>query len=103
MLLVSERTRELSVRMALGARRAQVIGLVLSGAGRLLAAGIAAGLLLTVATARVFRAVLFGVSPVNGPTLSAAVAVLALVSLGAAAVPAWRAATIDPHEAMRAD
>jgi putative ABC transport system permease protein len=103
MLLVSERTRELSVRMALGARRAQVIGLVLGGAGRLLAAGIAAGLLLTVAMARVFRTVLFGVSPVDGPTLSAAVGVLALVGLGAAAVPAWRAATIDPNEAMRAD
>jgi putative ABC transport system permease protein len=103
MLLVSERTRELSVRMALGARRAQVVGLVLGGAGRLLAAGIAAGLLLTAAMARIFRTVLFGVSPVNGPTLSAVVAVLALVALGAAAVPAWRAATIDPNEAMRAD
>jgi putative ABC transport system permease protein len=102
MLLVSERTRELSVRIALGARRAQVIGLVLSGAGRLLAAGIAAGLLLTAAIARVLRSVLFGVSPLNGATLSAAVFTLALVGLVAAALPAWRAATIDPSEAMRA-
>jgi predicted permease len=103
MLLVSERTRELSVRIALGARRSQVVRLVLTGAGRLLAGGIAAGLLLTVAVARVLRAVLFGVSPVNGLTLSAAVFALALATLAAAAVPAWRAAAIDPIEAMRAE
>ena len=103
MLVVSQRTREMGVRMALGAAPAQVVGLVFAGAGRLLAGGIGAGLALTVAATRVMRAALFGVSPLDGPTLAAAVLVLAGVALGAAVVPARRAASIDPIEAIRAE
>ena len=89
--------------MALGAAPRQVVGLVLAGAGRLLAGGVMAGLALTFAAARVLRAALFGVSPMDGPTLGAAVIVLAGVTIVAAFVPARRAAAIDPIEAIRAE
>jgi macrolide transport system ATP-binding/permease protein len=69
----------------------------------LLAGGVAAGLALTVAAASVLQAALFGVSPMDGPTLGAAVLVLAGVTLVAAFVPARRAASIDPIEAIRAE
>jgi putative ABC transport system permease protein len=102
MLLVSERSRELGVRMALGAAPRQVVGLVMSGAARLLAIGVAAGLVLTIAAARVLQAALFGVTALDGATLATAILVLAAVTLIATALPARRAAAIDPIEAMRA-
>ena len=103
MLLVSERTRELGVRMALGAAPAQVLGLVAAGAGRLVATGVALGLALTFAGTRVLTAMLFGVSPLDTPTLAFAVAAFGAVACVAAAVPAVRAARIDPIEAIRAN
>jgi putative ABC transport system permease protein len=103
MLWVAERSRELGVRMALGAAPRQVVGLVVAGAARLLVGGVAAGLVLTLAVARVLQAVLFGVTALDGPTLAAAVLVLAAVALLATALPARRAAAIDPIEAMRAE
>ena len=99
-LVISERVRELGVRIALGARPARVVALVVSGAGRLLAAGAGTGLLLTLAAGRVLRAALFGLSPMDTPTLAGSVA---LVALAGAAVPAFRAATIDPIAAMRTE
>lgn len=102
-LLVSERWRELGVRIALGATSGQVVGLVLASAGRLLAGGIILGLVLSVGVERLLRSVLFGVDPLDALTLAAAVGTLAVVALVAAAVPARRAAAIDPIEAMRAD
>jgi ABC-type antimicrobial peptide transport system permease subunit len=103
MLLVAERTREMGVRMALGAAPRAIVRHVVAGAGRLVAAGIVAGLMLTLALARVLRALLFGVSPLDAPALGAAVTVLAIVALLAAIVPARRAASIDPIDAMRAE
>ena len=102
-LLVSERSRELGVRMALGAAPRQMVGLVLAGAARLLTGGIVAGLILSVAAARALQSVLFGVSPLDALTLTAAVVALGAVALAAAVVPARRAAAIDPIGAMRAE
>jgi putative ABC transport system permease protein len=103
MLSVSERAREIGVRLALGAAPAQVVGLIIAGAGRLLAAGVAIGLALMVAAARVLQAALFGVSPLDGATLGAVVLVLAAVTLVAAIVPAQRAASIDPIQTIRGE
>jgi putative ABC transport system permease protein len=103
MLLVSERTREMGVRMALGAAPSEVARLVFAGAGRLLVTGVAVGLIPTAAAGRVLRAVLFGVSPMDGVALGGALLVLAIVTLAAAAVPARRAASLDPIEAIRTE
>lgn len=100
-LIVSARSREIGVRIALGANRVQIMRLVFAGAAQLLVAGIAAGLLLTFGAERLIKSVLFGVSPLDALTLTAAVALLAAVSLLAAFLPARRAASIDPLEAMR--
>jgi predicted permease len=102
-LLVSERARELGVRLALGATTRQVVGLVLGGAARLMAGGIGAGLILTFAVARVLRTVLFGVDPLDVLTLTAALATLIAFALAAAVLPARRAAAIDPIETLRAE
>ena len=103
MLVVSERAREMAVRLAIGAAPRQVIGLVMSGAGRLLAGGIVLGIVLTAAADRVLRGVVFGVSPLDIRALAAAAVTLALVSLVAVAGPALKAARIAPIEALRGD
>ena len=100
-LVVTARTREIGVRIALGASRTQIMRLIFTGAARLLAAGIVVGLALTLAAERLIKSALFGVSPLDALTLAAAVAVLAAVSMLAAFIPARRAASIDPLEAMR--
>ncbi len=102
-LLVTARTREIGVRVALGARRGQIVRLVLSGAVRLLGAGVVIGLGLTLVAQRLLKTVLFGVSPLDGLTLVGAIVVLAAASTLAAFLPARRAAAIDPLEAMRGE
>jgi ABC-type antimicrobial peptide transport system permease subunit len=103
MLIVSERTREIAVRLAIGAAPGQVIAFVMAGAGRLLAGGIVLGIALTVAADRVLRGVLFGVSPLDAPALAAAALTLAIVSAIAVAGPALKAARIAPIDALRTD
>jgi putative ABC transport system permease protein len=100
-LIVTARTREIGVRIALGANRMQIMRLIFSGAARLLIAGTVVGLALTLGAERLIKSVLFGVSPLDAWSLAAAVAVLATVSMLAAFLPARRAASIDPLEAMR--
>jgi putative ABC transport system permease protein len=102
-LIVSARTREVGVRIALGASTPQIMQLVFAEAGKMVAGGILLGLVLTLAAESVIKTVIFGVSPLDAVTLAAAVAVLCVVSALAAFLPARRAAAIDPLDAMRAE
>jgi putative ABC transport system permease protein len=100
-LVVTARTREIGVRIALGANRMQIMRLIFAGAAQLLIGGIVVGLVLTLGAERLIKSVLFGVNPMDALTLAAAVAVLVIVSILAAFLPAKRAASIDPLDAMR--
>ena len=100
-LVVTARTREIGVRIALGAGRGQIMRLIFAGAGRLLAAGILLGLALTTGAERLIKSVLFGVSPLDALTLGEGVLVLVTVTTIAAFLPARRAAEIDPLDAIR--
>jgi predicted permease len=102
-MAVTARTREIGVRIALGASPTGIMQLVFAGALRMLAAGIVLGLALTLAAERAIKTVLFGVSPLDALTLASAIAVLCAVSALAAFIPAQRAAGIDPLTAIRAE
>jgi predicted permease len=101
--VVTARTREFGVRMALGASRSAVMRLVVMQGLFTVAAGLAAGLLAAVATTRVIAGFLFGVSPLDPATFGAVPAVLLLVALAACWVPARRATKVDPMAALRTD
>jgi putative ABC transport system permease protein len=103
MLVVSERSREMAVRLAIGAAPMELIRLVMAGAGRLLAGGIVVGVALTAAADRLLRGVLFGVSPLDTTALAAAAGTLALVALVAVAGPALKASRIAPVEALKGE
>lgn len=103
MLVVTARRREIGVRMALGADGGRIMCLVLAGAARLLATGVGLGLGMTIVAERLLNTVLFGVSPLDPWALAGAVGLLTGVSLVAAALPARRAASIDPLDAIRSE
>jgi macrolide transport system ATP-binding/permease protein len=100
---VAQRTREIGVRIALGAQRTTVYGLILKEAGGLTAIGIAAGLVCSVAAATLIRSLLFGTQAWDAGTLGAVAAVLALSALLASYIPARRAASVNPVEALRSE
>jgi putative ABC transport system permease protein len=100
---VAQRTSEIGVRMALGARMEQVAGMVVRQSGQLAALGVALGLILAVASTRVLASLLYGVSPVDPLSLAAVAALLVAVALGASYLPARRAARVDPMVALRAE
>jgi putative ABC transport system permease protein len=100
---VTQRRREIGVRMALGATRRDVLRLVLARALRIIAAGLIVGLAGAAGLSRVLRTFLFGVTPTD-PLVFAGVALLLLaVGLVAAWLPARRATRIDPWAAVRAE
>ena len=98
---VARRTRELGLRMALGADPARLRAMVLAQVGRMTLAGGAAGLVGAVVLARVARSMLYEVAGLPPAVIAAAVLALALVALSAGLVPAHRAACVDPMEALR--
>jgi predicted permease len=100
---VSRRTHEIGVRLALGASRADVVGLVVRRGAKMAAVGVALGLLLSVAVGRVLQGILYGVSGGDPIAFAAMAALLAAIVLLASWLPARRAAGIDPIAALRTD
>ncbi|HEV7992749.1 MAG TPA: ABC transporter permease [Gemmatimonadaceae bacterium] len=101
--LVGQRTREIGVRLALGANRGDVLRLVVGEGMRPVAVGMAIGLLLALGATRLLESYLFGVSPLDAVTFVGGAAMLASVALTASYLPARRAAMTDPVRALRAE
>jgi predicted permease len=100
---VSLRTAEIGVRMAVGARRAQVVWMILKDSLALTAAGVVVGVPLAMLVGRALTSSLYGVKPLDAVTYLAAVLGVAVVALAASAVPAGRAASVDPMRALRTE
>ena len=100
---VGQRTREIGIRLALGARRTEVVGMVMSQAGKLVISGVALGLVAAMLASRVLRAQLFEVQPTDTATYMLVAVGLMLVSMLASWIPARRASRIDPMRALRQD
>ena len=98
---VVRRTREIGIRMALGAERRRVLRMVLRQAAAMVVLGLAAGLAVAVPATQVLEAFLFDVSRLDPVTYGGTIALMAAVALTAALVPAWRATRVDPMEALR--
>ena len=99
----AQRTREIGVRIALGAERKHVFALIAGQGGRLVVLGIVLGTAGSMLLLRVLRAMLFGASPIDLPVFAAVAALLALTAALAIWLPARRASRIDPLEALRAE
>jgi macrolide transport system ATP-binding/permease protein len=100
---VSQRTREIGVRMALGAQRASVYQMVMRQAGWLTLIGVGVGLVCAIGACLLMRNVLFGVAAWDAPTLAGVAAILGFASLLASFLPARRAASVNPCDALRAE
>ena len=98
---VAQRTHEIGIRMALGARPGDVLRMVVGGGMRLMAVGIGAGFVAALVATRLLRSLLFGVSTNDPLTLISVVALLGTVVILACAIPARRAAQVDPMVALR--
>jgi len=100
---VAQRTREIGVRMAIGADRSNILGLILRQAAALGVTGIAAGLIFALFGARLLSSLLFETAPNDLTSISVAIGALAFVTLIAVAIPAVRAASVNPVEALRSE
>ena len=101
--LVSRRSREMGVRMALGAQRGDVLLLIMKEGARFSLTGIALGLAGAFFLARLLAAQLYGISPVDSITYASVALIVAVVTLAACYVPARRAMQVDPMVAMRGE
>jgi len=99
--MVTQRQQEIGLRMALGASRADVLGLVVGQGMSLMLAGLGAGLVLSLGLTWVLGSLLFSVRPYDPTSFAAAAGALALVGLIACSLPAWRATRVDPLVALR--
>jgi predicted permease len=101
--VVSRRTREIGIRLALGASRGRTVWLVLRDTASMVAAGLAIALPAVWGLGRLIKSQLFGVAAMDGLTVASAAALVALVALAASAIPARRAISVSPIEALRCD
>ena len=101
--LTSQRTQEFGVRVALGASAASILRLVIREGTLLTGLGVAIGLAGAIAVTRGLRALLYGVTPLDGLTFAGVVGLIAMVAIVAVGIPAWRAARVDPTVALRAE
>jgi ABC-type antimicrobial peptide transport system permease subunit len=101
--LVTQRTAEIGVRLALGGSGARVVRLVVGDAVRMAAAGAFVGMVLAMAGAPLVQSMLFETSAREPASALAAVAILLVVAVGAAAYPAWRASRVSPMTVLRTD
>jgi predicted permease len=100
---VTQRRREIGIRMALGATREATAWLIVRDTARMAATGLGLGVLLSIGAARVETAALFGVRPLDAYSLAAALVVLSLAVMAAALLPARRASSIEPMQALRTE
>ena len=98
-----KRSREIGIRMALGAISADILGLVLRRALLMAIIGIATGLITIAALHRILSSFLYDVSPLDPFIFSAVIAILAVIAVLASCIPAWRATRIEPTEVLHAE
>jgi putative ABC transport system permease protein len=101
--LVAQRTPEIAIRVALGASRRSVIGLVFRQSGLMLAAGVALGIAGAAATTRLFASLISGVGVTDAVTLAAVSAVMIVTGIMATVAPAYRAVRIEPAQVLRSE
>ena len=101
--MVTERRREIGIRMALGADRLSVIGLVMKQGLQATVIGVVVGVAGAVGVNRLMATLLFGVRPTDPATFAAVISTIALVAAVASWLPAWRASRVDPNVVLRAD
>jgi ABC-type antimicrobial peptide transport system permease subunit len=99
----AQRTREIGIRMAMGAQRFTVVRLVLTGMGKVALVGIVVAIPLAVMLARWLRSQLFGVQPFDPVTMTGCIAITVAMVLVAAFLPAQRAASVEPAKALRTE
>jgi ABC-type antimicrobial peptide transport system permease subunit len=101
--MVTERRREISVRMALGASRSSVVALVMRQGLHATLVGVIVGIGGALAANRMIASFLFGVQPSDAATMAGVVATISMVAAFACWLPAWRASRLDPAVVLRAD
>ena len=99
--MVTQRTMEIGIRVALGARRAQVVALLFGTTRTALIAGLSVAAILSFAAGQALRGFLYGLSPVDPVTYAGTATLLAIAAVAATIIPARRAMTVDPVVALR--